>query len=174
MKRQFTTREYVLGGIFSLLAAFPLVTSTSFAVPLEGNVTGDAVRRAFDDRADQSKLRRMRWSVMRDCAQREAAGETDVCPDVNDVDALVDYWTPAVREAAPADEAIAASIGDLGDADLHLLRRARRTGACPDGLDALVPGFQALCEKTVEDSPVRADAINEAARRLAPRPSARD
>jgi hypothetical protein len=174
MKRPFTTREYVLGGVFSLLAAFPLVTSTTLSAPLAGNVTGDAIERAFDDRAAQSQLRRMRWSVLRDCAQREAAGEEGVCPDVNDADALMDYWTPAVREAAPAAPAIEASMKDLGHVENGILRRARRIGACPSNLDQLVPGFQALCDRTVAESDLHADAITEAARRLAPRPSARD
>jgi hypothetical protein len=173
MKHTYTTREYVLAGAFALLAAFPIVSESTFDIPLEGNVTRDAVERAFKDRATQSQLRRMRWSVMRDCAQREARGEANACPDINDADQLVDYWTPAVYEAAPAEEAIAASMSDLGRTEEGILRRARRIGACPANLDNLVPGFQALCDRTVAEGEIQADAINEAARRLAPMPGSR-
>lgn len=172
MQHKFTTREYVLAGAFALMAAFPLVTDASLDVPLAGSVTGDAVRRAYHDRAAQSQLRRMRWSVLKDCAQREAAGEEGACPDVNDVRALYDYWTPAVHEAAP-EEAITASMEDLGDFEKGVLRKAGRIGACPANLDALVPGFQELCERTVDKHGRDADAINEAARDLLGKPSNR-
>lgn len=173
MNRAPTNREYLLGGLFALLAAFPIVTATDLSVPLHGSVAQEAIERAFRDRDDQSILRRMRWSILRDCAQREALGEKDACPDMNDVDALLDYWTPAVREAAPAEEAISASMDDLGEYERNVLRRAKRVGQCLTGLDDLVPGFQELCESEIAKGSARIDAIKEAADRWVGAPRVR-
>ncbi len=163
MRRKYSNRECVLGGLFALLAAFPLVTSSDLDVPLAGSVSQETINRAYDDQASQSVLRRMRWTILRDCAQREALGEANVCPDMNDTEALRNYWNaPAEEEEISANEAIGASIEDLGSYETHILRRARRNGQCPEGLDALVPGFQELCDRTVAEGTPRRDAIQEA------------
>ena len=163
MKRQPTTREYVLGGLFALMAVFPMVTGTALDVPLEGRVTQDSIERAFKDRANESTMRRMRWSIMRDCAQREAMGEENVCPDVNDEGAMQRYWLPAEHEAAPAEDIVKASLEQLGDYEKHILRRAVRVGQCPPTLDGILRGFQALCEDEVSKGTERRDILKEAA-----------
>lgn len=161
-----TNREYVLGGLFALLAAFPLVADTQDPAVLRGAVSQEAIDRAFADRDDQSALRRLRWSVLRDCAQREALGEENVCPDPNDFDALNTYWLPAEDEAATVEETIEATLEDLGDYERHVLRRAERVGQCPGDLDGILSGFQALCERTIGDGDGRIDQLLEATRRL--------
>ena len=163
MKRQPTTREYVLGGLFALMAVFPMVTGTALDVPLEGRVTQDSIVRAFKDRANESTMRRMRWSIMRDCAQREAMGEENVCPDVNDEGAMQRYWLPTEEnEAAPAEEIVKASVDQLGNYEKHILRRAVRVGQCPPTLDGILRGFQALCDEEVSKGTERRDIIKEA------------
>lgn len=166
MKRTYTTREYVLGGLFSLMAAFPLVTATGIDVPLEGRLVGGELADTIGDKENQSALRRMRWSILRDCAQREALGEENACPDVNDYDAMVRYWHPEGNEAPVAEESVDMSIEDLGDYEAHILRRAQRVGQCPAELDALVPGFQELCKKKVYHDD-RIDVLKAAAGELA-------
>lgn len=163
MKRQPTNREYVLGGLFALLAMFPMVTSVEMPTNLEGSVTQESLTRAFKDRESESTMRRMRWSVMRDCTKREANGEEGVCPDINDADAMIRYWTPVEHPATvQEDDAILASMSDLGDFEKHVLRRAQRVGQCPSGLDEFTPGFQALCEQTAAQRSERRDVIKEA------------
>lgn len=163
MKRQPTNREYVLGGLFALLAMFPMVTSVELT-HLEGSAANrDTIERAFKDRENESTMRRMRWSIMRDCAQRETKGEKDVCPDINDEGAMQRYWLPVEEQAAAAEEVITASMDDLGNYERNILRRARRNGQCPEGLDELLPGFQSLCGDAVAEGSERIDAIKEAA-----------
>ena len=173
MKRQPTNREYVLGGLFALMATFPMVTDVGMPSSLEGRVTPDAVERAFHDRKDESTMRRMRWSVMKDCAQREAKGEENVCPDINDEGAMQRYWLPVEEQSAEAEEVIAASMEDLGDYQRNILRRARRNGSCPEALDELLPGFQALCDEAVADGSERQNAIKEAAKQWLGAPRAK-
>lgn len=165
MFKKRTNREYVLGGLFALMAAFPLVTASDLDVPLEGRVTSDALHRAFDDRDNQSQMRRMRWSILRDCAQREELGEENACPDMNDVDALNRYWLPAEEETATIEETIAATLDDLGNYERNILRRAERNGQCPRDLDGILSGFQALCEQQIADGSERIDQIQEAVNR---------
>lgn len=166
MHYKFSQREYVLGGLFALMAMFPIVTPTSFDVPLEGNVTAEAIRNAYEDREDQSKLRRLRWSILRDCAQREAAGETNACPDPNDYDALKTYWLPVEEMKDAADEVVSATLEQLSGYQKSVLRRAERNGQCPRDLDFLLPGFQALCEQAVKEGNNRVDLIKAAAERM--------
>lgn len=160
-----TKREYVLGGLFALAALFPVATGTFDGGAIEGNVSRDAIERAFDDRERQSQLRRMRWSVLRDCAQREAAGEENVCPDMNDDAALRMYWLPKEGETATVGETIAATLDDLGNYERGILRRAMRNGQCPRDLDGILSGFQALCEQQIADGHPRIDQIQEAVNR---------
>jgi|GEM_PF-4715243 len=166
MKRTYTTREYVLGGLFSLMAMFPLVTATGIDVPLEGRLIKGDLADAIGSKDDQSALRRMRWSIMRDCAQRESLGEQNICPDAKDYDAMIRYWEPEGNDAPVAEASVDMSIEDLGDYEAHILRRAQRIGQCPTELDALVPGFQELCEKKVYHDD-RLDVLKEAAGELA-------
>lgn len=163
MQRQPTNREYVLGGLFALMAMFPMVSDVGMPTALEGRVTQDTIERAFNDRKDGSTMRRMRWSVMKDCAQREAKGEENVCPDINDEGAMQRYWLPVEEQAHEAADVIKASMDDLGNYEKSILRRARRNGQCPQALDELLPGFQALCDDTVAEGTDRIDAIKEAA-----------
>ena len=163
MKRTPTNREYVLGGLFALTAMFPMVTDLGMPTALEGRVTQEAIERAFKDRENESTMRRMRWSVMKDCAQREANGEENVCPDINDEGAMQRYWLPVEEQAHEAADVIKASMDDLGDYEKNILRRSRRNGQCPEALDDLLPGFQALCDETVAEGSDRIDAIKEAA-----------
>jgi len=161
MKRQPTNREYVLGGLLALMAAFPLVTDVSMSTPLSANATQDSIERAFDDRADRVMQRRLRWSVLRDCAQREEMGEENACPDINDEKALEQYWLPAEAEPVIAEEAITASMDELNGYQRSIVRRARRNGQCPQGLDELLVGLQALCEHEVADGADRINAIRD-------------
>lgn len=169
-QQKYSTRTYVLGGLFALLAAFPLVTTTALDVPLTGSVTGDTVDRAVHDRGTQSAQRRLRWSVLKDCAQREARGEVNACPDINDSDALIRYWVPAQNDGGMAAAAFSASLEDLREYERHMLRRAVRVGQCPADLDSFVVGFQALCEATVSDDD-RLDHVREATEALTTVPS---
>ncbi len=166
MPQKRTNREYVLGGLFALLAAFPLVADTQGIALLEGSVTQDVIDRAFEDRQDQSSVRRLRWSVIRDCAKREVNGEPNVCPDPNDFDALKTYWLPKDGETATIEETIAATLQDLDEFERNVLRRAARVGQCPKDLDGMVSGFQALCEQTIGAGDERIDQLEEATRRL--------
>lgn len=165
IQRRRSNREFVLGGLFALLALFPIATGTFDGGTLEGRVTGNAIERAFDDRGRQSQLRRLRWSVLRDCAQREAAGEENACPDMNDDEALRTYWLPKDGETATIDETIAATLDQLGNVERSLLRRAKRIGSCPPDLDGILSGFQALCERQVAEGTPRLDQIQEAVNR---------
>ncbi len=167
MKRQPTNREYVLGGLFALMAMFPMVTSVELGSGLQGRVTQDTIERAFKDRKNESTMRRMRWSVMRDCAQREALGETNVCPDINDEGAMQRYWLLTDHDAAEEEEEspTKASMDDLGAHEKSILRRARRNGQCPPELDGILAGFQGLCDSVVAEGTDRIDAIKEAADR---------
>jgi hypothetical protein len=160
-QRRYTNREYVLAGAFALLALFPIATGTLSGAAFGGSVAGTDIARAYDDREHQTKLKRLRWSVLRDCAQREAAGEENVCPDPNDYGALRTYWLPKEGETATIDETIDLTVKDLGRDEQAILRRASRTGSCPADLDGVRSGFQKLCESMVKGSP-RADAIEDA------------
>ncbi len=164
MNRKPTNREYLLGGLFALLAAFPMVTSVELS-SLEGSaVNRDSIERAFKDRKNESTMRRMRWSVMRDCAQREALGEVNVCPDINDEGAMQQYWLLVDHDAGEEEkEVVKASMDDLGNYEKHILRRARRNGQCPPELDGILIGFQALCDSVVAEGTDRLDVIKEAA-----------
>lgn len=163
--RSYTKREQVLAGFFALAALFPIATGTFDGAALAGRVSQGEIERAFDDKDEQSRLRRMRWSIIRDCAQREAAGDADSCPDPNDYDALRTYWFPKAGDAKTVEETIELTVNDLGHDERAILRRVSRTGFCPADLDAVRSGFQALCDKEVRGSP-RADAIEEATRRV--------
>ncbi len=174
MQHKFSQREYVLGGLFALMAMFPIVTPTSFDVPLEGNVTAEAIRNAYEDREDQSALRRLRWSILRDCAQREAAGEENACPDPNDYDALKMYWLPTEEMKDAAEEVVTATLEQLSGYQKNVLRRAQRNGQCPSRLDELLSGFQALCEQTIEAGSYRVDQIKAATERMQRRMDARE
>jgi len=165
IQRRRTNREYVLGGLFALTALFPIATGTFDGGTAEGNVSQEAIERAFEDREHNAQLRRMRWSVIRDCAQREAAGEENVCPDPNDYDALRTYWLPKEEDIATIEETIAATLEDLGNYERNILRRAERNGQCPTDLDGILSGFQALCEQSVADGSERTDQIQEAVNR---------
>lgn len=61
------------------------------------------------------------------------------------------YWLPVEEQAAAAEEVITASMDDLGNYERNILRRARRNGQCPEGLDELLPGFQSLCGDAVAE-----------------------
>lgn len=166
MKRHPTNREYILGGLLALMAMFPMVTSVDLGFGLQGRVTQDIIERAFKDRKNESTMRRMRWSVMRDCAQREALGEMDVCPDINDEGAMQRYWLLTDHDAAEEEEAVTqASMDDLGSYEKSILRRARRNGQCPPELDGILAGFQGLCDSVVAEGTARIDAIKDAADR---------
>lgn len=172
-KRHPTNREYVLGGLFALLAMFPMVTSVELGSLQGSAVTQEALVRAFKDRENEPTMRRMRWSVMRDCAQREALGEANVCPDINDEGAMQQYWIlTSEHEAAETDEVVKASMDDLGTYEKHILRRARRNGQCPEELDSILVGFQALCDSVVAEGTDRLDVIKEAADRWVGAPNA--
>lgn len=167
MASKRTHREYFLAGLFALLALFPLVTDSRAEGALEGSATGDAIERAFTDRAHQSARRRLRWSILRDCGQ--SAAET--CPDVNDADALKNYWLPVEHSAADTDEdsvaeTIALTLEDLSGNERHILRRAMRIGQCLPHLDGVRSGFQALCEQTIGTTDVRLDQLEEATARM--------
>lgn len=172
-KQQQSSRTYVLGGLFALLAAFPLVTEMSVSdVPLHGSASAEAIERAFEDRGTQLQLRRLRWSILNDCAQREAAGEENVCPDVNDYDALKRYWLPVDHDSADTiGETITATLEQLSGLQTHILRRAARVGQCPENLDGMLSGFQALCEATIGQGDQRINQLEEATERMRTQPS---
>lgn len=86
MHRTPTQREYILGGLFALMAAFPLVTSSQ-NVPLEGSVTGGTTA----ERAEQSTLIPMEWNVLCDCDEAETVPAS---------------WLPAQGSVASVEETI--------------------------------------------------------------------
>ncbi len=176
MKRSYSNREYVLGGLFALMALFPFVTPGTQS-SLDGMVSQDTIERAFSDRAHESTRRRLRWSVLRDCAQRETAGEENVCPDMNDFNALRTYWVtlpePAVEDGS-GDTTLTLTVDELGSHERHILRRARRNGQCPADLDEVTEGLAALCEHEIGTGDTRLDLLEESVRAILKAPRAKD
>lgn len=173
MTRHRSPREYLLGGAFALLALFPVVTGTG-QVPVTASVFGEAGDIAIEDREHASMLRRMRRDILRDCSIREGEGEENVCPDVNDYDALKRYWFPTEHSAASAANTAMATLEELTGYQRNVMRRAMRVGQCPPNMDDMVSGFQALCEHVIGQGDTRLDQLVEATRRYIRHPRGQD
>lgn len=160
MTQKRPAHQYILGGFLALVAAFPLATGSVGDTPLAGSVQGvhgEQAERAQADRANQSRLQRLRWTVMDEC-QREGTE----CPDPSDVEALRNYGKDEVHEAAPD---VISVIDLLGDYERAILRRSIRSGQCPEGLDGIVLGFQELCDSAAKDGNSRLDQLQKATKR---------
>ncbi len=163
-----TPREQLLAGVFAFLALFPLATGSIDMTTSTASVFGEAGERAVRNRDSLMIERRVRQAILWDCSVREGNGEEGVCPNINDPKAMRGYWLErAPEEEVPTvEETAEATLEDLSGFERGILRRAARLGQCLDGLDEIVPGFQALCEKEIGRGDNRLDVLKHATERL--------
>lgn len=152
--RKLKKHEYVLLGIFLFVAGFPLATATdgwSFdVVPLGSVLTPHQV---LEIRENQVEVRRANAKVRRLCMKRVGEDATVECPDINNAVEVERFLLgKPLREEAATETGVmvrALRMTDLGQSETAMLRRFKRAGNCPQGLDAIIPGFNALCIETI-------------------------
>jgi len=152
--RKLKKHEYVLLGIFAFVAGFPLATATdgwSFDVVPLGSILSP--REVIEQRANNVMMRRENNEIRRICMKRLGDDETVECPDINNAIQVERFLIgkPIHLEASGSGEVMSGAlhVTDLGTAEASMLRRFKRTGTCPDGLDKFLPGFGALCLEEV-------------------------
>ena len=164
MRRKLTKSEYVLSALFAFVAAFPLATSPSgrsFDVaPLATVANRDFLKLIETQRLND----RVFADVERLCRKKTAQNPDTVCPDINDAKSVRLFLqghslkaktvvTGSVIMMSGAALDPVDSILDLADSQRAMLRRFHRVGTCPQGLDAIIPGFQNVCEEEIRGLP---------------------
>lgn len=152
MRRRFSKREYVLGGLFALIALFPLATEPDGEeveiLPPFASVVGR--REVLELRHERSQQVRMQKEVMDICARRD-----DVeCPDINNYDEMRRFMrgVPVMHDAAVEMITMPLTTSDLSDVQGGLLRRFLKVRTCPDALNDILPGFFDLCSSLLDET----------------------
>jgi len=136
--------SYVSLAVLTVVTALPLSLAL-FGAPSDALVlSGDlsAVRKqAAEERAEQRAVRRQYFEFRERCQERMARDPDFVCPAIYDEEGIEQF----LHGAASEDEVVTDETDvDVKEYDLHDLRRAQRTGICPEHFREM-RGFYELC-----------------------------
>lgn len=152
MRRRFSKREYVLGGLFALIALFPLATKpdgeeVEILPPLASVVGRREVLELRDERTQQMRMHEKALDI---CVRR---GDAE-CPDVNNYGELRQFMrgVPVMHNAAFEVVTMPLTTSDLTDVQGGMLRRYMKVRTCPTELNDILPGFFDLCTSILEDT----------------------
>lgn len=155
MRRALKKSEYVLLGLFALVAAFPLATGVALSMdtPLAALVSP---HKALQLREDARELQREHARIVEICMERAAKDETVVCPDINDPKAIRAFLKNRKVQETETGSTVTEEDGtpvlresDLNEVQRGWIRRYQRVQRCPINLNEVLPGFYELCVKSL-------------------------
>lgn len=150
--------EYVLGAIFTLLAAFPLAVGGSVALgnDLQATVATTQQQDALDNKGQYRTNRRDYEAATAICIQLRSQGKGVTCPDINDAAGIAYFLRHRANPVAAASSSSTSklTVNDLTKYQQDLLRWYRRINTCPATLQSDMPAFYELCKNFLNLHPV--------------------